>query len=307
MRMKRMFAMAAMAAVCLMSATVFGQTVVSAPAAPAASSATECKKNDECADPTPVCDVHKVCRARTSAEERSALDKAKRDAEKANVKSAEDELAAARVECAKESSNCDSPTSTPIKSAEQRLAEAKKAAAKVGAGTTVAGVCKDTNAYQCSVAWISGTCLGSAQIKRCPADGVLAEINPQPKGGGSGGASEAQIGRLEQRLDEHGKRIGSLEGGQVAIADEALRTGARADEAYAAAVKPKSGDDDEAHASKSPPADADATDGSAGEVDADQLAGCVHTKARFLKRDRRLTTDAARDKAANEWCLASLR
>lgn len=290
--MKRMFAMAAMAAVFCTGSVAFA--------------AAECKKDDECADPTPVCDVAKVCRARTPAEERSVLDKAKRDEAKEAVKAAETALADAKKECAADAAKCDSPTATPIKSAEQRLVEAKKAAAKVGGGTAtaVAGRCQDTHVYACSVEWVKGTCLGSSQILRCP--GVLAAIDPQLKGGTSGGAAEARLGRLESRIDEHGKRIGSLEGGQVALADELEQTGEKTDKAYAAAVSDDTREETGQADAASGGGGAPEAEGSAGDVDENQIAGCVKHKARFLKRDKRLKDDAARQNAASTWCLASL-
>ncbi len=299
--MKRMFAMAAMAAVCLIGATVFGQGTSAAPAA----SATECKKSDECGDPTPVCDVAKVCRARSPAEDAAKIRKDKQDGAKADVESAEEALAAAKADCVKDPAQCDSPTATPIAVAKQRLAEAKQAAAKVGVpsatATAVAGKCYDTRVQMCSLEPIRGTCQGSSQILRCP--GVLAEIDPL-KGSG-GGASEARLGRIESTLWDHGKRINAVEGAQAALLDEADRTGARAEEAYAAAVKKQESEEEEAHASSDAPA-AGTGQGAGGDVDTDRLAGCVGAKTRFLKRDKRLASDAARHNAAATWCLASL-
>lgn len=285
--MKRMFAMAAMAAVCLIGATAFGQGT---PAAPAASTATECKKSDECSDPTPVCDVAKVCRARTPAEDAAKILKDKQDVEKANVESAETELKNAKSACSTDSTKC----GDPIKAATQRLAEARRAAAKLGVGTAtataVAGKCYDTELQTCSVEPIRGTCPGSSQILRC--SGTLAD-----KSTGGSGASEARLGRLESTVERHAKRISAVEGTQTALLDEADRTATQAEAAYAAAVSDDVRDERQS----------DASSGSAGDVDADKLAGCVGAKSRFLKRDRRLKDDAARNAAAQTWCLASLK
>ena len=292
--MKRMFVMAAMAAAtCLvLMGVAFGQGT---PAVPAT---TECKKSDECGDPTPVCDVAKVCRARTPAEEAAKIRKDKQEATKAAIEAAEGALATAKAECSKDATKCDSPTATPIRSAEQRLAEAK-AASKVGAGaaTAVAGTCYDSRVRACSRQPVKGTCSGSAAIMRCA--GTLAEIDPL-KGGGDPGASEARLGRLESTVEGHEKRINAVEGTQTALLDEADRTATKADEAYAAAVSDDVRDERSADA---PPAPAG---GSAGDVDADKLSGCIGAKSRFLKRDKRLKDDTARQEAANQWCLASL-
>ncbi|MDP3685344.1 MAG: hypothetical protein Q8R32_00765 [bacterium] len=289
--MKRMFATAAMsAATCLvLVSTAFGQTTSAA-----ASTPTECKKSDECSDPTPICDVAKVCRARTPAEDAAKIRKDKQDVEKANVEDAKEKLADANTACSRDGDNC----GTPVKDAEARLAAAKQEAQKVGAGaaTVVAGTCYDTHVSQCSTEPIRGTCAGSSQILRCA--GVLAEINLQPR---DSGVSSYQIGRIESRLNDHERRINGVEGTQAALMDEADRTGTRADAAYAAAVE-EPRDEAEANAS----ADVPPAGGSAGEVDTDKLSGCIGAKARFLKRDKRLATDAARHNAASSWCLASL-